>query len=62
MQYNTVKHNSDVIRVDLLLYSMELTIIDEKRTKLAGYISVEPKLKYLEENFIEILSRQYIKK
>lgn len=66
--YDTVKlavnekNDKDILRIFLDFYSLEIQLIDDRRVALKGYIFINPSLKHLEENFIEILVRQYIKK
>jgi len=60
--FNTIKKNDDAVRINLNMSSFEIKILDNQSILLQGFINVNPKLFYLQKNYINILSRQYIKK
>jgi hypothetical protein len=55
------RNPEDVVPIDLRLASFEFEIADDK-IRLKGYIHVNPYLRYLENSYLNLLCRQFVKK
>ncbi len=54
-----IKKNKDFIRMDLLISSFEIEILNNESLRLNGFIDLDPRLIGLDEKFVEIMVRQY---
>ncbi len=63
LNYNAVKQDEDVFRMNMKLGYIRLTYYsDMRKTVVEGYLDVDAKLKELDETFMELIIKQFIEK
>ncbi len=61
-KFKKPKINKDLIRIDLKNSSFEIIIVDSETILMQGLIFINPELKHLDANYINMVTRQYTRK
>lgn len=61
LDYNTIVHNEEAIRMDLKISSFDIKIIDKELIRIHGFIHIDPRTRCLPQGYVEVLSLQYMK-
>jgi hypothetical protein len=59
---NIISNSESFIRMDLMNSCFDIKIQNDDKIILSGYISIDPRLKGLNDNFIEVFTLQYVSK